>query len=51
MDATDLDVCVFVDALDLDDILLKMLQRTLECATEKDATDFFLNCRFSLTFD
>ena len=43
MEATDLDVCVFMDAPDLDDILL-------DCATEKDATDF-LNCRFSLTFD
>ena len=47
MDAADLDVC-FVDAPDLiDDVLLKMIQRTSECATEKDATDF-LNCRISL---
>ena len=50
MDATDLDVCFFVDAPDLDDILLKMMQWTSECSTEKDATHF-LNCRFSLTFD
>ena len=49
-DATDLDVCCFVDASDLVDILLKMMQRTSECATEKDATDF-LNCKCTLTFD
>ena len=49
MDATDFNV-FFVDAPDLDDILLKMMQRTSECAIEKDATDF-LNCRFLLTFD
>ena len=43
--------CVFfVNAPDLDDIFLKMMQRTSECATGKDATDF-LNCRFLSAFD
>ena len=40
MDATDFGAFFFVDIPDLGAILLKMMQRTSECRTKNDATDF-----------